>query len=70
MKNNTAENESGVGGYFIKVSDVAGRDFYSEETARAKTWRVEHADGILGKAQRAVWLEQGDLGKQMSQEKW
>lgn len=49
IKNNTVENKLGVGGYFIKVSDVGGRDFYSEETARAKTLRVEHTDDILGK---------------------
>lgn len=42
-----------------------GRDFQTEKTARAKIQR-QNSEVILGEAWRAMWLEQGDLGKQMS----
>lgn len=43
-----------------------GRDLQTEETARAKMQRQENSEVVLGEAWRAMWLEQGDLGKQIS----
>lgn len=43
-----------------------GRDLQTEKTARAKIQRQEDAEVILGEAWRAVWLEQGYAGKQLS----
>lgn len=69
VKNNTAQNKLGVGGYFIKISDVGDEiSIQRKQPEQRKTLRVEHANGILGKAQSvagARWSRETDEAREV-----